>query len=765
MKRFDINKFISLTLAVLMTASVASCKSNKKEYSTIKADDPWYECSSFNISKLFPVDEYEYVSFRTIGANEDTIYVMAMTEKHIEGNIKDMSYDEYLPYYGRSILEFSYDGDLINQTDYQTVISEGCYKVLQTAWLSEGKLNTLEEITDTNANTIRYSFNGEDFELPSEYYRFKDNVYIEDIYSVSDYKILNIHVYGNMIEIIKPDGSSYNVPVETVVNTYVSAYGNFIPTQDGKVILPIFLESMEEVLILIDPVTGEMEELESLIGSDIYWLEYASGKIVARDYEGFNILDESAGEFSPLLSYSEVDYPMSDIMESDLLYISEDNSKLIFGVETYDEEGSAGYQILIVSKADTNPHAGKTVLTVSSTENHYPERSDFLGICLYNRSVDSFFLEYKYPYNEYYEYTEFDADILLDYDPSADPADSNLYVDLTPYLDLNGESYKETYFSNAIDAARSGDALYRVPLDITASGILTSSSNVPSGQMGFTFEQYEAFVDEVCNGKDPMDLTSSYMFGKQNYFTTLFVNMSDEFISDGRVDLTGENFRNLMIFVDEHGTENAITAEEYTDAHNAAIQAVVDEINYNNATLDTDYAAIYGNLYSFDSYLESYIKYGEGIGIYGLPSFDGRGPSTLSHEFVCVSASTSYPEACAEYVKIMMSYEVQITMYNNPINRDALYSVAEEQLNRYNDKLIRFGIDGRPATDSDLVPAEAIDKYIDILSSSYGNGSINTAIEDILYEESSAYFNGQRALDDVIPVMQNRIQTVLDENK
>ena len=72
---------------------------------------------------------------------------------------------------------------------------------------------------------------------------------------------------------------------------------------------------------------------------------------------------------------------------------------------------------------------------------------------------------------------------------------------------------------------------------------------------------------------------------------------------------------------------------------------------------------------------------------------------------------------------------------------------------------------GRPVTDADLIPSEAVDKYIEILSSSYGGISIGSSIEEILIEESSAYFNGSRAIDDVIPVMQNRIQTVINENK
>lgn len=765
MKRINRNKLISLTLALLMTASVASCASNKKEYSTVKAEDPWYECTSFSVSDLYPAEEYEYVSFLTVGATEDTIYIMAVAEKHIEGNVRDMSYDEYLPYCERSILEYSYDGELLEKTDYQTVISAGRYSILQKAWLSDGTLNTLEEITDTNANTITYSLNGEEFALPAEHYRFKDVVFIEDIYSVSNYKLLNVYIYGNLIEVIRPDGSYYSIPINFNVNSPVDSYGSFIPTKDNKVILPVFLESYDEVLFEIDPVTGDVTELDTLFGTDVCWLEHASGKIVARDYKGFNILNESTGKMEPFCNYSAFDCPMSDAMQSELLYISDDNSKMIMGFTTYNQANQAGFKIMIFTKTDTNPHAGKTILTVSSTEDHFPEESDLLGVYLYNKNVDSFFLEYKFPYNEIGDYVDVDPDIYLDYDPVADPSDSNRYVDLAPYLDLNGGSYKDDFFANAIDAAKSGDSLYRVPLDITASGILTSSANVPQGQVGFTFEQYKTFVDEVCNGTDPMSLTSRYRFGKPEYFSLLFVNASDKFINDGKADLNNDDFRNLMLFVEESGTDNAMSVKDYTDEHNAAIQAVIDEVNYYNATLDTDYAAIYGNLYSFDSYLDSYFKYGEGIRIYGLPSFDGRGPTTCSHEFICVSASTSYPEACAEFVKIMMSYDVQITMYNNPINRQALTTIAEEQLEAYNSKLLVYGVDGRPATEADLIPHEAIDKYIDILSSSYGNGNLNNAIENILCEEASAYFNGQRSLDDVIPVMQDRIQTVLDENK
>ena len=84
--------------------------------------------------------------------------------------------------------------------------------------------------------------------------------------------------------------------------------------------------------------------------------------------------------------------------------------------------------------------------------------------------------------------------------------------------------------------------------------------------------------------------------------------------------------------------------------------------------------------------------------------------------------------------------------------------LAETKLRNYN-----AYVEEQNSPELRLIPHEAIDKYIAILSSSYGGMNVGSDIETIVLEESSAYFSGSRALDDVIPVMEKRIQTVLDE--
>ena len=751
-----------------MVSSSASCSSKTGKYDVISEDDPWYECSSFDVSSFFDPEEYEYTYFESVGTTDNSIYLKAYAHKPFDYS-KDMTEEAYLEYFDQYILEYSFDGDLISKTSYKPTIDNNIYRGLLKAWVSEGKLNILEEEYSLIEDASRYILNGEPLVIPEDYFRY-DTVHIEDIYTVSGYTIIRLNRSWDyaLLMLFKPDGSCDFYTVDDLVKSAVSYCEDFIPEDDGKVLLPVVLSDYDFVYLSIDLATMETEELQSLYGTKNYMIEYASGKSLAKDYTGISFIDHSTGKLDPICEYSNIDMPMIDVIESSILYISGDGDEIILGGETYDNSGSysGGYKISHLTRASSNPNAGKTVLILSNDNESYSfEEADYMAVYLFNQRNDSYFVKYVFPLDNNGEFKKTDADIIRSTDSFPDPSDREKYIDMAPYLELNDRSGKQKYFTNAIDASMDGDAVYRVPLNISATGILTASVNVPEGQHGFTFDSYVKFVDEVCNGIDPMTSTPSFKLNKSEYFTRLFMNMSDLFIKDGRVDLGGAEFRKLMEFVEEHGNDNTDDESGDVGLHNQAIMEIQAEIEDHNARLEGKYGAVYDNLYSFNSYIDCYRMYGEGLGIYGLPSFDGRGPMTMSTEFVYVSNTTAYPDACAEFVKLLLSDEIQCLMYSNPVNRDALRTKTEEQLNSYNEQLLNQSYSDRPVTESDLIPYEAIDKYFDILSSSYGGMSIGSAVEDILIEESSAYFNGSRSLDDVIPVMQNRIQTVLNENK
>ena len=763
MEKRHLTKFISLTLAVSLAAPLASCASHKREYKTIKEDDKWYSCDSFEVSDLYPSDIYDYADFRTVGATEESVYVFVDSMRKIEGSTADMDDKEYLKYYEQSILRFSYDGELLDKEDFAVMTEEGYYRILEKAWVSDGTINTLEQIYDSERGEVVSSLlNNEPFDIPDVRNFNNSVILLQDMYTVNGYTfyiLRNSSIIRNQYAIKNPDGTSYEVDLNEITkNGDIDNVSRIIPGPGNTVILPAFSYTYEIFFISLDLATGKAEELEGLYGSYAYWIEHASGKTVARDFKGFSFVDNQTGELTPICEYCDIDASMSTIVESELLYISDDGSEMVLGVETYDSVGNTtwkfGYKVMHLSLEDVNPHAGKTVLTLSNGDESTASESDLYAVNLFNNSNSSFFIKYVFPVNDKGEYTDVQADIALTESFEASAADSNKYIDLAPFVGSGDD-----LFQNAIDAAKQGNSIYHIPLDIASSGIVTVSSNVPDGQTGFTFEQYIKFVDDVCNGTDPMSRTFGFRMGKTQYFTKLFVNSSDLFISDGKIDIDNESFRQLMIFVDTYGSPETKTIEELIEENNLAVVEATSAVKDQHAGLENKLDAKYGDLYSFDSYIESYAEFGEGIGIYGLPSFDGRGPQTTSYEFVSVSSESLYPEACAEFVNLLISYEVQITKYDrNPVNKKALADLAETKLSAYNEY-----VEKEDSPELRTIPHEAIDRYIAILSSSYGGMSVGSDIESIINEEASAYFTGSRALDDVIPVMQNRIQTVLNE--
>ena len=139
---------------------------------------------------------------------------------------------------------------------------------------------------------------------------------------------------------------------------------------------------------------------------------------------------------------------------------------------------------------------------------------------------------------------------------------------------------------------------------------------------------------------------------------------------------------------------------------------------------------------------------------------------------VAVSATALNKEACIDFVRMMLTDEIQTEFVLSDhfvLNRSALRQGLNEAIKYYNseegqDDIYEYSLGtyvsiSTKFTDEDIANLESI-----ILSCSKAD-SVDAAINMILIEEMPAYFAGQKKLEQVIPVMQDRIQKVLDERK
>ena len=302
----------------------------------------------------------------------------------------------------------------------------------------------------------------------------------------------------------------------------------------------------------------------------------------------------------------------------------------------------------------------------------------------------------------------------------------------------------DAYFTNVFDAAKTGDAIYQLPLAFEIFGIMTSEEDLAPGQIGFTFEQFRDYVAGPCNGVNPVGST------QMDVFLNTLSCMQDQVIIDGHVSYNNPAFTELAQY----------TAESVTDELVAVEGDGYDGIGADASTILIRRAnEYYGNVAS-------------GKALVGLPSPDGRGPVFCGSASVGISATSQAVDGCKEFIKILMSESIQekFGVYDGlSVNRTAFHNNGIAYMNSHNtdlevlrryytdSELISYGWGSQPMQESD------VDAFTEVINNMSGWQSNDGAINAIIREEMPAYFAGQKTLDQVIPVLEDRAQTVLSE--
>ena len=315
-------------------------------------------------------------------------------------------------------------------------------------------------------------------------------------------------------------------------------------------------------------------------------------------------------------------------------------------------------------------------------------------------------------------------------------------VDLSQYFsDLSDEKY----FTNVVDAARSDGKLYQMPVCFSIEGILTNEKYAGSSGIGFTFDEYKEFVSGPLNGKDVIRV------GQTAYFTNLFNGMNDKFIKDGKADFSCSEFRELASYVNENVFDKAVSEDS------------ADTADYSTA--------VYSTFYGMMDYFGGIAAQNGSATILGRPSSDGRGPMAKAYTSAAVSADAVDINACVEFIRMLLSDEVQEELALSEhfvLNRSAFRDYGMLAVECFNgpsgDWMFSNSSNGNP--DNRMRFSENdIAKLEKIIQSCSRVSSVDPAIDNILAEEMPAYFKGQKDLDSVIVIVQDRAQKVLDERR
>lgn len=802
-KELDMKKFLCKTvtavLALSMLLSLGACtkkKAGSHGGRLIEKDSPWFEARTLEIDTgVDESKEKDYVYSRLVGSDEKKLVI------YTEGSYKmpndfDWEHDSYSDYTISNIAIVDREtGKTTKTIDLRDVTGDNGYasgtvyrdgKIILT--VSTWDMATYEQINK------KVTIDAETGEKIGEEISDRDDS-TTGVFDVGDYQIEAAANWNTMdtyfnLYVTGPDGQEKKVELKAAKGSIFSIDA-IIPLDETTALIPASAEIGYDFYEL-DLKTCEITKVESkeydwLDDISLYYMFVGSdGNLYSSSPAGISRIDMENQTTEEVFNYSWcgmsrnvlINLMIGDITEDSFLLYGEEYTSNPF-TQNYDWNNSK-FQIIEFTKADTNPHAGKRVLELYTS---YGYTDDVMSeaISEYNETNDKYFIEVtdRYTSNVSYDYSDIKSDdeaSLLNYDYDTQMgnklamdiingdgpdmfldvsylnqlSNDDYLVDLTPYV---GKLDEDKYFTNIIDLAKVDGKLYNLPVCFGINGILTDSKYAGSSGIGFTTDEYIDFVSGPLNGTDV--ITN----GQALYFATLFSTMRGEFIKNGKVDLTGPEFAFLAEYVKDNVPESSATWESEMEGF----------IVYSDDMFEETNTAIYTTSGGFADYFLSLQQLESGDAILGLPSVDGRGPMASPYSSIAISSQAYDVDACGEFVKLLLSDEIQSKYAergNFVLNREIFRQTGEEAVEYFN----KTSISNIYGFYSENAPANRVKyttEHIDLLENTVLNCSAmcteDAEVNMVLIEEMPSYFSGQKSLDEVIEIAQDRIQKILDE--
>ena len=447
-------------------------------------------------------------------------------------------------------------------------------------------------------------------------------------------------------------------------------------------------------------------------------------------------------------------------------------------------EGASLVSVVHLSKADKNPHAGKTRLR--------------LGI---NEKINGTFLEQVLTYNkdpqntariEVIDYTA-DAmdsgdsdevenallestnqlvmdmlsgngpDILVGYSELSQFNSDTMLVDLNSLIDSDGSFNRDDYYDNILRSFETDGKLYTIPLTYTLEGMAVNTS-FNGAKENWTFAEFDQMASSLSPDVQPIASQSP-----DELLKLWMKSLSSHFIdvTNKTVDFESEEFRTLLETVKKYGKGN--------------------DTDYDwDLALDTGYVLNDASLFRKNMVASTYIsisdletyaslcKEGAGhtVAFSGVPSLSGMGMVAKGQLSMAITASCGSPDLAWDFIRSFLSEDAQHDLSFNtdtlPINKNAYKKNCQIEIEVNQKFLERLkGKAGQVAPEVLETAVEISQTHIDsfekLISGITSSQSWDSDVMNIILEESAGFFAGQRSIDDVCGIIQNRATLVVQE--
>lgn len=786
---------------MLPAVSLAGCSKKKQQTtvsdlpSEITADMPWYESTVTYVSTDIDPYQHEYMFTKLIGCVSDRVIVRSYGQQIMDpldftGNL----FTERLQIY-------DFNGELMHEIDTLQAISEyepeatGIY--IEDVLIKNGEAAL--KIRKTENGVFRYEylyldpvtgdFTGSDPIDSTIDSQYSTDLFLWDIdewtVQVSVLSLPDGSAPGYVLNVSRDGGAYETLDLEEQMPMIsIAAVYDYIYLGEGQMLLKLINYSMDRFVCLVDLNTMTARDIRSDASYDwtddvdiLRYSYYGGIGNVAVDRDGIKILDLDTKTADMYLSFDNCDLNRFDAAGLWLLSMSDDRIVLggiSYRCQDFEIPGSSTAMIVVLRPCDSNPNAGKKVISAAGIGRlSYPvceairqfNDGDNGAFIMFDKRYDHDTVADSIVYEtdmdeETYELevtasimSQLSLDLLAGEGPDIilGAIDYRQLDDPSLLLDLSTDVTDQSLYSNVMDLASVGGALYQVPLAFGLEGILVKDADVDPSAVGFTYDSYDEYISGPCNGVAPIRMT------KLTFMCNCLTEMSSAF-ADGN----GYNFR----------SDAFVNAAEFTSRQILPDELEPEMIQLQYTGVDP-YASSFINATSAMDLVNQTHGWIDSMRMMGFPSADGSGLLINVSDSVAVSAATACEADCRRFVQMLVSQEIQQMFAENcgiSVNCDAqetACALAASRNNQWYDALkvfyspenLAFYNYPQSSVDPDLL-IEQMNGYI---SSASGIRMMDAPVEIIIREEIQAYFAGQKTIDETMELIQNRVNTFVNE--
>lgn len=323
-------------------------------------------------------------------------------------------------------------------------------------------------------------------------------------------------------------------------------------------------------------------------------------------------------------------------------------------------------------------------------------------------------------------------------------AAKGMLLDMYSFIDNDPELTRDSFLPNVLGALESEDgAIYRMPSGFWAD-VIVGNAHIIGNRAGWTFQEMQEVVNElgyegpIMGPHVTQDLLLQFVLAYNQ----------DEFVdwASGTCCFDTEAFGELLQFA----AQAPETQDSSEDRNDYELIAAGEQL------------LMYGKLGNVKSIQKFQQNFGTtDLRFVGFPTSSGTG-NALSYDMsLAISTGCQAPDAAWEFVRAFYLDDYDAPAF--PVNKAALLrKFAQEQaeegetvLSDSNGFEVRMTAPGDEECDTVLALLKSLDRVY----------RFDPELYQIVFEEASAFFQGEASLSDVRPRIQSRAQIYISEQR